>query len=143
MRIPVIFLIAAFCIAAQPASGAGIAFHVSPAGNDAWTGTLASPTSGGTDGPFRSLERARDAVRALKTAGKYPKSGGVTVSIGGGMYRMEKTRASPLGFVDETVAGGRAGAGGRTVVLSGECWSGLGTVTLRRERASRPSGEGA
>ena len=73
MHLPVIFLIAAICIAAQPASGAGIAFHVSPAGNDSWSGTVAVPNAAGTDGPFRSPERARDAVRALKAAGKYPK----------------------------------------------------------------------
>jgi hypothetical protein len=40
-------------------------FLVSPQGNDAWSGRLERPSSDGADGPFRSLEAARDAVRNL------------------------------------------------------------------------------
>ena len=42
------------------------AFYVAKNGNDAWSGKLATPNDAGTDGPFSTLERARDAVRALK-----------------------------------------------------------------------------
>ncbi len=93
MRHIAAFIAAAFIAAAQPASGAGIAFHVSTAGNDSWTGTSPAPNVAGADGPFATLERARDAVRALRTAGKYPKSGGATVLIHAGTYRIEHTLA--------------------------------------------------
>ena len=37
--------------------------YVSPTGNDAWSGTLARPNAGRTDGPLASLVGARDAIR--------------------------------------------------------------------------------
>ena len=39
-------------------------FYVATDGNDAWSGTLASPNAEKSDGPFATLQRARDAVRA-------------------------------------------------------------------------------
>lgn len=39
-------------------------FYVAPNGNDAWSGTLAAPNGGLTDGPFLTLPAARDAMRA-------------------------------------------------------------------------------
>jgi parallel beta-helix repeat protein len=39
-----------------------IRFYVAPGGNDVWTGKLAEV--GAADGPFKTLERARDAIRA-------------------------------------------------------------------------------
>jgi len=54
-------------MACQP--GQAATFHVSPDGRDAWSATLARPNAGKTDGPFASLGRARNAVRALKAAG--------------------------------------------------------------------------
>jgi hypothetical protein len=59
--------------------------YVSPNGNDSWSGRLASPNRTRTDGPFATLERARDAIRTLKRQGKLPE-GGVTVWLRGGMY---------------------------------------------------------
>lgn len=41
-------------------------FYISTTGNDAWSGTLAEPNADSTDGPFASLERARQALRELK-----------------------------------------------------------------------------
>ncbi|MHC4122198.1 MAG: right-handed parallel beta-helix repeat-containing protein [Planctomycetota bacterium] len=38
-------------------------FYVSPAGNDSWSGTKAFPTGQKNDGPFKTISRARDAVR--------------------------------------------------------------------------------
>ena len=38
-------------------------FYVSPGGNDSWSGTLASPNKDLTDGPFKTIAKARDAVR--------------------------------------------------------------------------------
>lgn len=61
-------------------------FYVSPAGNDGWSGTLPEPNAAGTDGPFATVSRARDAVRALKN-GLYRD---VFVLIRGGEYRLQK-----------------------------------------------------
>lgn len=41
-------------------------FYVSPDGNDSWSGTLPSPNNDKTDGPFATIERAKEAVRELK-----------------------------------------------------------------------------
>ena len=50
----------------QNAEGEGmIRFFVSLEGKDTWSGRLERPSSNGMDGPFRSLEAARDAVRSL------------------------------------------------------------------------------
>ena len=38
-------------------------FYVSDNGSDEWSGTLASPAAGETDGPFATLARARDGQR--------------------------------------------------------------------------------
>ena len=43
-------------------------FCVSAEGNDGWTGRLADPAPGGTDGPFATPVRARDGIRAMRTA---------------------------------------------------------------------------
>ncbi len=37
--------------------------YVSPLGNDNWSGSLADPSEDGTDGPFETFTRAKDAVR--------------------------------------------------------------------------------
>ena len=47
---------------------APLRYFVSLLGNDNWSGQLESPLSDGKDGPFRSLEAARDAVRELARA---------------------------------------------------------------------------
>jgi hypothetical protein len=73
-------------LAAHSASGAEL--YVSPGGNDKYPGTR--------DKPFATLERARDAVRAVKKKG-LPK-GGVTVWLGAGTY--ERTSTFELGAED-------------------------------------------
>ncbi|MHB8993654.1 MAG: right-handed parallel beta-helix repeat-containing protein [Armatimonadota bacterium] len=59
-------------------------FYVSPGGNDAWSGTVASAAKGGNDGPFATLVRARDAVRELKAKGRLRAP--VVVRLRGGKY---------------------------------------------------------
>ena len=44
--------------------------YVSPEGNDAWSGKLPAPNAANNDGPVATPGRARDLVRALKTAGE-------------------------------------------------------------------------
>ena len=41
-------------------------FYVATNGNDAWSGTLDGPNKDNTDGPFATLERARNEVRKFK-----------------------------------------------------------------------------
>ena len=43
--------------------GAPLTWHVSPDGNDAWSGALAAPNAAKTDGPLATLVAARDASR--------------------------------------------------------------------------------
>ncbi len=75
--------------------GAALVFYVSKQGNDSWSGRLAEPNKDGTDGPFRTLDRARDAVRALHL--KRNASGPVRVYVRGGVYEL----ARPLVFTPE------------------------------------------
>ena len=37
-------------------------FYVATNGNDAWSGQLSAPNSQNSNGPFATLERARDAI---------------------------------------------------------------------------------
>jgi len=60
-------------------------YYVSPSGNDSWSGKLSEPDASGTDGPFATLEKARDTIRALKQATAFPLEG-VTVLLRGGVY---------------------------------------------------------
>jgi hypothetical protein len=57
--------------------------YVATDGNDGWSGRSAAPTSGHTDGPLLTLQRARDAARKLHetAAGET-----VTIWLAGGEY---------------------------------------------------------
>jgi len=63
-----------------------IRFYVSPSGNDQWSGTLASPNTARSDGPFATFERARKAVRDARSESPQRK-GQIHVSVRGGAYR--------------------------------------------------------
>jgi len=65
-------------------------FYVSTKGNDSWSGRIPAPNAQGNDGPFATLEKARDAIRCLKESGPLPQ-GGVTVDILGGTYQINET----------------------------------------------------
>lgn len=67
------------------------AFYVSPQGSDDWSGKLKDPDSAGTDGPVRTLVRARDLARQV------PRDKSVMVYVRGGTYRLD----SPLVFTEE------------------------------------------
>ena len=64
-----------------------VQLFVSPAGNDSWSGTTI--VSSAHDGPFATLERAREEVRKLKRKG-LPK-GGIAVNLLGGIYSLYKS----------------------------------------------------
>ncbi len=65
---------------------AGPVVQVAVDGNDRWSGVPAAPNAGRTDGPFATLARARDEVRAMKAASGLPR--GATVVVHGGVYRL-------------------------------------------------------
>ncbi len=44
----------------------GVNFYVAPDGKDSWSGQLPKPNAAGDDGPFTTLDRARQAVKKLK-----------------------------------------------------------------------------
>ena len=67
----------------------GLKMYVSMLGNDSWSGKLMMPNQDNTDGPFATLERARDAIRKLKETKKLPK-GNIIVEIQGGVYELPK-----------------------------------------------------
>ncbi len=59
--------------------------HVSPDGNDTWSGRVSHPTSARKDGPLATLTGARDAIRKLKQTG--PLTEPVTVVVAEGRYQ--------------------------------------------------------
>jgi len=70
-----------------------VEFFVSPRGNDSWSGRELEPA--GTNGPFATLERARDVVRALRrTQGAQVPA---RVTIRGGTYYLDR----PVEFASE------------------------------------------
>ena len=115
---------AAPCLAKAPPDAAADV-HVSPGGNDAWSGRLAAPNADKTDGPVASLAGARDAVRRLKKTRQA--AGPVTVVIQNGTYRLRQ----PVVFGPED--GGtekapvvyRAAAGARPVFSGGRLIGGF------------------
>ncbi|MCK9413694.1 MAG: CehA/McbA family metallohydrolase [Prolixibacteraceae bacterium] len=64
-------------------------FYIAQNGRDSWSGTLTAPRTGGTDGPFATLDRARDAVRAARARDASPRA--YTVIIRGGFYPLGET----------------------------------------------------
>ena len=67
-------------------------FYVNPLGSDEWSGGLNAANTTQTDGPFKTLERAKQAIRRLKKAGGYTEA--ITVTIADGTY----TLSHPLHF---------------------------------------------
>lgn len=59
--------------------------HVSPDGDDRWSGVLAEPDAAGSDGPFATLERAREVIRERKASDQWPGEGAL-VLVAGGTY---------------------------------------------------------
>ena len=72
--------------AASQSKVVGTIFYVSTAGNDQWSGMLPDPS--GNDGPFATLQHARDAIRRLR---ENDVNTGFTVLVRGGIYRINET----------------------------------------------------
>jgi hypothetical protein len=88
--ISIFLLLSGSCIWKTGTENIGTVYYIAPNGNDAWSGKLISPNENNTDGPFATLEKARDEIRGLKKNGNLPR-GPVTVRIRGGVYPLTKT----------------------------------------------------
>jgi len=82
------------CGSVGPQSASHV-FYVSPKGNDAWSGVLASPNMTLDDGPFATLARAKEVVKELRKSKSVNQP--VQVIIKEGMYNL----AEPLVFRPE------------------------------------------
>lgn len=112
-----------------------IVFYVAPNGNDAWTGKRANRNSTQTDGPFATLERARNAIRELKRQQGGILKQPVTVFIRGGTYFLAQplvfnsedsgTQKSPITYTayqneKPIISGGQRLRGWQEVVINGK-----------------------
>jgi Right handed beta helix region len=116
----------------QMAGGPRHQFYVAVNGRDNWSGTLADPADDGSDGPFATIERARDVVRGIKGSGQL--QGPVIVWVRGGRYaRREPLLFGPkdsapvtyIGYPGERaiIDGGRQISGWRAKQLGQlQCW---------------------
>ena len=81
--------------AAGVAQAKEVVLYVSAQGNDAWSGRLPEPNAAKTDGPFATLERARDAIRSMRAGA--PLRAPASVYVRGGAYAL----SAPLVFLPE------------------------------------------
>ena len=86
MVLVVLCLVASSTFGAEP-----VRFYVSPQGNDRWSGNLPQASTSQADGPWATLQHARDAIRKIKATGGLPPSG-ITVEMLAGRYEL----ASPV-----------------------------------------------
>jgi len=94
-------LIASFSVFSECSSEKqGLRLYVSTSGNDSWTGRISQPAPDGKDGPFATIETARNEIRRLKQENNLPE-GKITVEIQEGNYEM------PSVFTLEAQDGGR------------------------------------
>ena len=99
-----------------------ITLYVSPQGNDQWSGRLARPNTGRTDGPAASLAGVRDKIQRLKSRGEITEP--VRVIVQDGKYVLSEpfilapedsgTKECPISY--EAAAGARpVFSGGRVI----------------------------
>ncbi|MEW6071783.1 MAG: hypothetical protein AB1726_04185 [Planctomycetota bacterium] len=80
--------------ASAPGREEPLLFHVAPDGHDGWSGRLAAPNAERTDGPFATVHRAQEAVRAELATGAedrgIAKDRGIHVRIAPGFYALDR-----------------------------------------------------
>ena len=120
------------------AAPASATFHVSERGMDSWSGNLPAPNEAGTDGPFATPARPRDAARRLRTSDKPPGRGDIVILVHAGRYEL----VEPLVFAlkdsgtaeSRTIFAAAPGDEGRAVLSGGRLVSGWrGTPGVRGE----------
>ncbi len=107
-----------FAVVCPAARADTLTFHVALDGKDTWSGKLPAANAAGTDGPFATLTKARDAIRLIKADGGL--KGAVRVLVRAGTYYLPETLAlSPTdsGTSDFPIA--YEGYPNEKVVLSG------------------------
>lgn len=69
-----------------------INFYVATNGRDVWSGKLSQPNAANSDGPFATLERARDAIRSINAIRsiKSETTAPFTVSLRAGTYALKR-----------------------------------------------------
>jgi hypothetical protein len=84
-------LIKAWIIASLSFSSGAMAteYYVNTQGNDLWSGSLKTANANKTDGPFKTLERAKQAIRNLKQTNTFNDK--VNVNIASGRYYLSQT----------------------------------------------------
>jgi len=107
-------------------------FYVSTRGNDEWSGALSEPNAEGTDGPFATIRRARDALRALRAGDEADRP--ALVLLRGGTYFLDEplvlgpedsgTQLAPVTYAaypgeEPIISGGRPITGWRAVERGG------------------------
>ena len=122
--------IVALAVCGAAAAQVQTTLYVAPNGKDAWKGDRAVPAPDGGNGPFKTLERARDEIRRIKAAGGLP-AGGIVVELQEGTY--ELARPFELGEEDSGSAGApivyRARPDGDVRLLGGRIVKGFQPVT--------------
>jgi len=92
-----LLFLAAAALGSPPATADPVAFYLSPDGDDTWSGAVDAPDPSGMDGPFRTILRARDAIRELKASQGGTLLQPVTVYLRGGDYYLD----APIAFGPE------------------------------------------
>ena len=69
-----------------------LTLHVSPTGDDTWSGLSATPATDRTDGPLQTLTGARDRLRSLRTSARLV-PGEIRVVVHAGEYALGETLA--------------------------------------------------
>ncbi len=85
----IVMIAAWICLPVWATGEDSTVFFVSGQGNDAWSGCLAAPNADSSDGPFATLHRARDEIRAIRNSGT-PPDGNVFVVVRAGTYYMQE-----------------------------------------------------
>ena len=85
----VILYMLVMCTSQDSHDRKGLRLYVSTNGNDDWSGLLKKPNRYRTDGPFESIEAARNVIRKLIKENNLPK-GNIIVEIQQGIYHLQK-----------------------------------------------------
>jgi len=85
------YLVKVWIIASLSFSSGAMAtdYYVNTQGNDLWSGSLKTANANKTDGPFKTLERAKQAIRNLKQTNTFNDK--VNVNIASGRYYLAQT----------------------------------------------------
>ncbi|MFQ3548582.1 MAG: right-handed parallel beta-helix repeat-containing protein [Armatimonadota bacterium] len=94
-RITIAIILILFVTANLSAQVETLNFYVSTNGNDNWSGTLETPNPAKSDGPFKSITKARDTIRNLKQSNKISKP--INVIIDDGIYYLTE----PIVFTEK------------------------------------------